>query len=600
MLFNGKRKFFLTLLAAVFCTGLHMNAMSKEYSVCIDPGHQGSWVDMSAPESIAPGSDQTKAKCTTGTTGKTTGVPEYQLNLDISLALEKELTDRGYKVAMTRKDNDTAISNSERALFASENGCDIAVRIHANGSDDTSVSGALAMVMSQNNPYVGNLFEESSRLATSILNSYCMETGFKNLGIQPHDDMTGLNWSKVPVMILEMGFMSNASDDTLMQDKEMQKKMVKGIADGIDAYFGKNGDAKESATEKKEQESEGLTEDKVHPEPAPEEKPLEGVASMIGKDKEKEKDKADSHAYPDEDFLADPLMSAVFNQYIAAREQKGQSWAVGFEKLVRPDAGKTAQTETGTEAAKEAGTEKAAQTEKTSTETEKKEENKGKILEYHGDIVMQSASVVKVFIMGAVYDRVLYPKDEAHKVPYNGDLTSLLQAMITVSDNDAANRLIEVLGEGNFQKGAEVMREFCMEYGYVSTSIGRRFMESKPTGDNYTSVSDCRKILSDIYYGKCVNKEASEKMLGLLKGQKMRNKIPAGLPAGFSCANKTGEMPEGYGLGCIENDLAIVFGPEGDYVLCVLSNNLGGDNVGAQQNIAAISSYVANNISFKD
>ena len=70
---------------------------------------------------------------------------------------------------------------------------------------------------------------------------------------------------------------------------------------------------------------------------------------------------------------------------------------------------------------------------------------------------MQSASVVKVFIMGAVYDRVLYPKDEAHKVPYNGDLTSLLQAMITVSDNDAANRLIEVLGEGNFQKGAEVM-----------------------------------------------------------------------------------------------------------------------------------------------
>ena len=85
MLFNGKRKFFLTLLAAVFCTGLNMNAMSKEYSVCIDPGHQGSWVDMSAPESIAPGSDQTKAKCTTGTTGKTTGVPEYQLNLDISL-----------------------------------------------------------------------------------------------------------------------------------------------------------------------------------------------------------------------------------------------------------------------------------------------------------------------------------------------------------------------------------------------------------------------------------------------------------------------------------------------------------------------------------
>ena len=110
-----------TFYAAESTTQTSAEADAQEdttYSVCIDPGHQGSWVDMSAPESIAPGSDQTKAKCTTGTTGKTTGVPEYQLNLDISLALEKELTDRGYKVAMTRKDNDTAISNSERALFA--------------------------------------------------------------------------------------------------------------------------------------------------------------------------------------------------------------------------------------------------------------------------------------------------------------------------------------------------------------------------------------------------------------------------------------------------------------------------------------------------
>ena len=50
--------------------------------------------------------------------------------------------------------------------------------------------------------------------------------------------MTGINRSKIPVMILEMGFMTNEHDDTAMQDADMQAKMVSGIADGIDLYFG--------------------------------------------------------------------------------------------------------------------------------------------------------------------------------------------------------------------------------------------------------------------------------------------------------------------------------------------------------------------------
>ena len=112
------------------------------------------------------------------------------------------------------------------------------MRIDANGSDDSSVNGALGMTPSYENPYVANLAEESYRLTECILNTYCNETGFNNLGIQYHDDMTGINWSKIPVMILEMGFMTNEHDDTAMQDTDMQAKMVSGIADGIDLYFG--------------------------------------------------------------------------------------------------------------------------------------------------------------------------------------------------------------------------------------------------------------------------------------------------------------------------------------------------------------------------
>lgn len=210
---------------------------SQGHVVGIDPGHQGSWVDMSEQEPNGPGSSEYKAKCTTGTMGRFTGVPEYELNLDISLALREELIRRGYQVILTREDNDTAISNAERAQKVSQEGGEIYVRIHANGSEDSSVSGALGMTPSPENPYVDYLYEDSYRLTECILNQYCEATGFSNLGIQYYDNMTGINWSEVPVTILEMGFMTNEAEDYAMQDAQMQEKMVQGIADGIDSYF---------------------------------------------------------------------------------------------------------------------------------------------------------------------------------------------------------------------------------------------------------------------------------------------------------------------------------------------------------------------------
>ena len=597
--------------------------LANDHAVCIDPGHQGSGIDMSAPEPMAPGSEETKPKCTTGTQGVATGVPEYQLALDISLALEKELTARGYRVEMTRRDNDTAISNSERALYASDHDCDIMVRIHANGSDDQQVSGALAMVMSQTNPYVGNLFEDSYRLALSILNSYCQETGFRNMGIQAHDDMTGINWSKVPVMLLEMGYMSNPDEDKKMQDPKMQELMVRGIADGIDGYFqvGEEGETQaQSETDKEEtkpqteagkeeiqaqpeageketqtQPEKDKEEAEMHAEPAPAGVPLQGISSLIKQNEDSTEEEIPAEEEDGDtayDYLSDPLMSQLYGQFIFPKEKQGQKWAISIELLSEQE-NKEGQENKDDQKASEGETKKE---EETKNNAEEKKTYKKTLYEYNGDVVMQSASVIKVFIMGTIFDRVLYPKDDEHKVPdtSNGELNSLLDAMITVSDNNAANRLIEIAGGGDFNKGAETVREFCMENGYVATSIGRRFMEEKPTGDNYTSAADCRKFLSDVYYGRCVGKEASDQMLSILKRQALRNKIPAGLPSGFTCANKTGEMPEGYGLGCIENDIAIVFGPEQSYVLCVLSNDLGGDNTGAQQNIVQISSYLAN------
>lgn len=207
------------------------------HKVAIDPGHQGNWVDMSAPEPIAPGSSETKAKATTGTSGVYSGLNEFELNLQVSLLLKEELLSRGYEVVMTREDNDTAISNMERAQLAAEEGAEVLVRIHANGSEDNSVNGALSMVPSPENPYIGQLFDQCYSLGENVLNAYCDSTGFANLGIQYYDNMSGINWSTIPVTILEMGFMSNEHDDLTMADEAFWPVMAQGIADGIDNYF---------------------------------------------------------------------------------------------------------------------------------------------------------------------------------------------------------------------------------------------------------------------------------------------------------------------------------------------------------------------------
>lgn len=207
--------------------------------IAIDPGHQGPGFDMSGVEPNGPGSDVMKARLATGTSGTATGKPEYELNLEVSLKLEQVLLDRGYEVVMTRRDNETDISNIERCEVAHEAGADIMVRIHANGSDDSSVAGALTIAPSESNPYTQEIQSECVRLSQEIVNAYCDKTGIANRDLWITDDMTGINWSEIPVTIVEMGFMTNPGDDTYMADEANQQIMAEGIADGIDAYFGR-------------------------------------------------------------------------------------------------------------------------------------------------------------------------------------------------------------------------------------------------------------------------------------------------------------------------------------------------------------------------
>ena len=209
---------------------------TKHYLVAIDAGHQRH--ANTGKEPIGPGSSTMKQKVSSGTYGSWSHLNEYELNLQVALKLQTELQNRGYDVYMIRTTHDVNISNAERAQMAANAGADIFIRVHANSSDNSSVRGAMAYQPSSGNPYLTAAVKAGSqRLSALILNNQCAATGLPNRGLLTGDDMTGINWAKMPVTIIEMGFMSNPQDDLYMASAGGQAAIVKGIANGVDQYF---------------------------------------------------------------------------------------------------------------------------------------------------------------------------------------------------------------------------------------------------------------------------------------------------------------------------------------------------------------------------
>ena len=201
------------------------------------------------------------------------------------------------------------------------------------------------------------------------------------------------------------------------------------------------------------------------------------------------------------------------------------------------------------------------------------------------DSPMQAASLIKLFIMGAVYENY----DSLSQQYGSATLDSYLTPMITVSDNDAANSLVSCLGSGDSTTGMQKVNSFCQSHGYTNTSMGRLLLASNEFGDNYTSAYDCGKFLKEIYQICSGTTQTpsllhAEEMYSLLKQQQRTNKIPAALPEGVSVANKTGELSN------VENDAGILYNAQGgnDLVIVFLSQNLSSPGE-AQNTIAQLS-----------
>ena len=203
--------------------------------VAIDAGCQAK--ANAEKEPIGPASQTKKAKMPEGAVGAVTGVKEYELTLTVAKQLQDELKARGYEVIMIRESHDVNLSQAERSKIANNSDAEIFIRLSANSMENSSIYGALAMCMTEQNPYNSELSSDSYRLSKQIINNICANTGTKNRGVQKVDNSSAVNWCEIPVSVVEMGFLSNPDEERWLQTEEYQKKIVAGISDAIDYYF---------------------------------------------------------------------------------------------------------------------------------------------------------------------------------------------------------------------------------------------------------------------------------------------------------------------------------------------------------------------------
>lgn len=553
--------------------------IASQYLIAIDAGHQGK--GNFGQEPIGPGASQTKTKVAGGTRGTSTGVPEYELTLDISLQLRDELETRGYKVLMIRETNDVDITNAERAQIANEADADAFIRVHANGADSASANGAMTICQTPSNPYNSEYYEDSKRLSELVLDAYTEATGIRKQYVQETDTMTGINWCTVPVTIIELGFMTNPEEDRKMQDDEFQKLMVQGLADGIEAYIEEK---KETDTELT-QESDDTEQEEIEAPVAEEaadsstefaavtETDEDGSDFTEEEEPEEEEDPEEEERKREEERLRAEAW-AKEEKAQALRDQLALSDLAAARKT-RKSAQKAGELidRAGSEIVKRYKDELFA---KTSAEMEALEEELraeigklgGKWSLYYkrldtdqsigisDDEKMVAASLIKLFVAGEFYTLAEQGELDIEKYHNAPDL------MISISDNGAANSLINACT-------MEKINEFAKEKGYEETELNRRMLEWNGT-ENYTSARDCGRMLEEVLKGEYVSGEASERILEDLRNQKRTSKIPAGVPDGIETANKTGELDN------VDNDAAIIWSPSCTYILCIMSSDAGG------------------------
>jgi N-acetylmuramoyl-L-alanine amidase len=218
-------------VASIVCIPNNQVAFaSAKKVVVIDPGHGAG--GNKEYEFQSPDSDIRKIKDGGGTQGVATGVPEYAVTLKVSEKLKTLLEQKNYTVIMTKTQDYENLGNVERAEIGNNNNADLVIRIHCDGLDNQNITGA-SMLVPAPIGYAKGISSKSAEYGQTILDDLVANVGMKNRGVVQRNDLTGFNWSKVPVVLVEMGFMSNPQEDRLLNDDTYENQLAQGLCNGI-------------------------------------------------------------------------------------------------------------------------------------------------------------------------------------------------------------------------------------------------------------------------------------------------------------------------------------------------------------------------------
>lgn len=150
-----------------------------------------------------------------------------------------------------------------------------------------------------------------------------------------------------------------------------------------------------------------------------------------------------------------------------------------------------------------------------------------------------------------------------HRVGSRYPVSSLLTAMITVSDNTATNMLIRLVGRQHIN---ESMSDMGLQHTRLSD-----YIRSEGNGIRWalrSSPSDMVMLLSQIAKEQLVDEWSSREMITILSGQRHNSLLPEPLPVDVQIAHKTGTLHDTL------NDVGIVYAAESPYVIAVMTTDL--------------------------
>ena len=227
------------VLATAVAVAAGTSGAASQPVVVVDAGHDQ--YGNPATEPIGPGSSTRKIKDGGGTSGVVSGLREADLNMQVANRVKALLQRAGVRVVMTRtRTEGVSMGNIARARIANRAGAALFLRIHADGSTDPNARGTHVLYPALQRGWTDDVYAASKRAATVVQSETRRALGFPDRGLQERTDFTGFNWADVPVILVEMGFMTNPTEDRLLATSPYQRRAALGMCRGTLRFLGRS------------------------------------------------------------------------------------------------------------------------------------------------------------------------------------------------------------------------------------------------------------------------------------------------------------------------------------------------------------------------